>query len=127
MPALLRRIFSSKFFPLSWTILTITLLCLPGSMVPGNGIFGMKNLDKLVHVVLFGLNVLFWGWHFATIYRAERKLRYLFVGAIAVVILLGVTLEYVQLYFIPNRSFDVWDIVADSVGAVLAGIWLLRS
>ncbi len=127
MPAFLRRFFSSKFFPVAWTIFTIALLCLPGSMVPGTGLFGLKNLDKVVHVILFGLNVLFWGWHFAAIERPERRLRYIFLGAVALVILLGVLMEYVQLYFIPNRSFDVGDIMADAIGAVLAGIWLLRN
>jgi VanZ family protein len=95
-------------------------------MVPGTGIFATKNLDKIVHVILFGFNVLFWGWHFAVAERREKRLRLLFVGAVILVILLGVSMEYVQLYFIPNRSFDAWDIVADAVGAVLAGIWLLR-
>lgn len=127
MPALFRRIFSTKFLPLSWTILTIALLCLPGSMVPGNGIFAMKNLDKIVHVILFGFNVLFWGWHFAVAEKTGKRLRSLFLAAVVLVILLGVVMEYVQLYFIPNRSFDTWDIVADAVGALLAGIWLLRS
>jgi hypothetical protein len=126
MPALFRRIFSTKFLPLSWTILTIALLCLPGSMVPGTGIFATKNLDKIVHVILFGFNVLFWGWHFATVEKPEKRLRYLFLASVVLVILLGVSMEYVQLYFIPNRSFDAWDIVADTVGAVLAGLWLLR-
>ena len=65
--ALFRRIVSYKFFPLSWTIFTIILLCIPGSIVPGDGFFGMENLDKIVHVVLFAMNVLFWGWHYQTI------------------------------------------------------------
>ena len=41
-------------------------------------------------------------------------------------ITLGIVMEYVQMYFIPNRSFDGYDIVADIVGAGLAGLWLLR-
>ena len=34
----------------------------------------------------------------------------------------GIGMEFVQLYWIPNRSFDPGDIVADTVGA-LAGLF----
>jgi len=127
MLAMIRRILSYKFFPLAWTLFTILLLCLPGSIVPGAGIFGMKNLDKIIHVILFGMNVLFWGWHFESSYRPIWQLRVIFIGATASMITIGIIMEYIQLYFIPNRSFDTGDIVADIVGSVLAVIWLLRS
>lgn len=127
MPAMLRRIFSHKLFPLSWTLFTILLLCLPGSIVPGSGIFSVKNLDKIVHVFLFGMNVLFWGWHFSTSDRKPKTMKIIVVAATLGVSALGVVMEYVQMYFIPNRSFDGYDIVADVVGSVLAGLWLLRS
>lgn len=125
--AMFRRIFSYKFFPFAFTIFTIFLLCIPGSMVPGEGIFDLENLDKIVHIVLFGMNVLFWGWHYQTSYENGQKRQWLIAGAVIIMSLLGVVMEYVQLYFIPNRSFDSWDIVADVVGSVLAGLWLWRS
>jgi hypothetical protein len=127
MLAMIRRIFSYKFFPLSWTLFTILLLCLPGSMVPGTGLFALKNLDKIVHVMLFAMNVLFWGWHYETSDREWRQLKVIFIAATGIMITLGIVMEYVQMYFIPNRSFDGYDIVADIIGSVLAGLWLLRS
>ena len=127
MLAMIRRIFSYKFFPLSWTLFTILLLCLPGSMVPGTGLFALKNLDKIVHVMLFAMNVLFWGWHYETSDREWRQLKVIFVAATGIMITLGIVMEYVQMYFIPNRSFDGYDIIADIIGSVVAGLWLLRS
>jgi hypothetical protein len=127
MPAMIRRILSHRLFPLSFTLFTIILLCLPGSIVPGTGIFGIPNLDKIVHIILFGLNVLFWGWHFAAGDHAPSKQRLFFLASTIFMIALGVIMEYVQLYFIPNRSFDSWDIVADAIGAGMAGLWLMRS
>lgn len=123
---MIRRILSYKFFPLAWTIFTIILLCLPGSIVPGTGIFGVKNLDKIVHVILFGMNVLFWGWHYEAGEKKAGRLKWIFLFTIISAILLGIILEYVQLYFIPYRSFDGEDIVADIVGSVIAGIWLFK-
>jgi VanZ family protein len=29
----------------------------------------------------------------------------------------GIAMEFVQKYFIPNRDFDIYDIVADIIGA----------
>lgn len=127
MLALIRRILSYKFFPLAWTLFTIFLLCIPGSIVPGRGIFGLPNLDKIVHVILFATNVLFWGWHYASANYSLARFRWIIIGATMTMIALGVVMEYVQLYFVPNRSFDGLDIVADVVGSVLAGIWLMRS
>ena len=127
MLAMFRRILSYKFFPLSWTLLTILLLCLPGSLVPGTGLFALKNLDKIIHALLFGMNVLFWGWHFESSAREYKNLKILFIAATAIIITLGVIMEYVQMYFIPNRSFDGNDIIANVVGSILAGIWLLKS
>jgi len=127
MLAMLRRILSNKFFPVSWTIFTILLLCLPGSLVPGTGIFGWKHLDKVVHLILFGSNVLLWGWYYDSTDRSVRQLKIIFIGTTIIMSALGIIMEYVQLYFIPNRSFDTGDIVADIAGAILAGLWLLRS
>jgi len=76
---------------------------------------------------MFALNVLFWGWHYETSGRDSRNLKLIFIAATAIMIILGIVMEYVQKYFIPNRSFDGYDIVADIVGSALAGLWLLRS
>ncbi|MEO8583478.1 MAG: VanZ family protein [Flavitalea sp.] len=125
MLVLIRRILSYKFFPVCWTLLIIFLLCLPGSLVPGTGIFSLPNLDKFVHIFLFGMNVLFWGWHYGASTPSSNKLKKIFLVSIVSTIILGITLEYVQLYFIPNRSFDTGDILADITGSVIAGCWLL--
>ncbi|HZJ60378.1 MAG TPA: VanZ family protein, partial [Chitinophagaceae bacterium] len=78
-------------------------------------------------VIMFALNVLFWGWHYETLEKESRNLKIIFIAATAIMITLGIVMEYVQMYFIPNRSFDSYDIVADIVGAVIAGLWLLKS
>jgi len=38
-------------------------------------------------------------------------------------VLYGVLIEYIQKWFIPNRSFDLFDILADAAGAVTG--WLV--
>jgi VanZ like family len=108
-----------------WTLMIIMLLCIPGNKIPGDGLFGIEHLDKIVHFFLFGFQILFWGirlWAKQTI-RARWREKFFFL--LVVILLFGVVMEFVQLYFIPNRSFDRWDIVADSLGALAAYALLL--
>ncbi len=125
MLGLIRRIFSYKFFPVCWSLLIVIPLCLPGSLVPGSGIFCIPNLDKFVHIFLFGTNVLLWGWHYGQMNYSLRVLKQIILTDVVLTIGLGVALEYVQKYWIPNRSFDTKDILADTVGACIAGLWLI--
>src|SRR5688500_15692605 len=111
MVALFRKIISYKFFPVCWTVLLIVLLCIPGSLVPGKGLFSFEHLDKVVHLVLFGANVLFWGWHYAHSKASPSKLRGIYIMITLTTILLGVLMEFVQRDYIPNRSFDGYDII----------------
>ena len=124
MVALFRKLIAYKFFPLCWTLITVSLLCIPGSLVPGDGLFSIKHLDKIVHVLLFGSNVLFWGWHYSK-FIAQEKLQRIYILIAACTILLGIMLEFIQRDFIPNRSFDGYDIVANAIGAVSAAIYLV--
>jgi hypothetical protein len=125
MMRLIKRLCTWKLLPVSWTLLTIILLCLPGSAIPGDGVFATKGLDKIVHMVLFGGIVFLWAFNLYFRRADQQKWR----NAVAVLtvcsIVLGIVLEFLQLYYIPNRSFDGYDIIADSAGAILAGIYHL--
>jgi len=125
MRALITKFFSNAVIPVIWTVILIILLCLPGSMMPGTGIFSIEHLDKVVHVILFGTNVVFWGWYFVNRSHPQSQNR-IFLSAGFITIILGIVLEFVQLYFIPNRSFDGYDIVADAVGAAGGTFWLFK-
>lgn len=126
MRPLLQKLCSKKLLPIVWTIITIVLLCLPGSSIPGGGfVFNIPNLDKIVHVILFGGIVLFWGAHYA--FRPERPQGWKKLVILLAILStgLGIVLEYVQFYFIPQRSFDRGDIVADASGAIAAMLLVL--
>ncbi|HTE25152.1 VanZ family protein [Flavitalea sp.] len=126
MLRLIRKFSAGTLIPILWTLITIALLCIPGSDLPGAGIFGtIENFDKLIHIVLFGGIVLFWGtW--SHLRNPEDKAWFKAVCSITLgVILLGIIMEYVQLYFIPRRDFDKGDISADIAGAIAAFGYLI--
>lgn len=127
MVKLIRKISFYKLLPVTWTLLTITLLCLPGSVLPDEGTFTIPQFDKVVHITLFGGVALFWAFHFLQKEAFAGSRRRVVFLAVIFSISLGIALEFVQLYFIPNRDFDVYDIAADTAGALLAMVFILVS
>ena len=103
--------------PLGWTIFTQVLVSIPGKFLVGTEHFlNIPHIDKIAHIILFGGLSIFWIIFFH--YRKKSNSK---VTPLMIVLLLsayGVAIEFYQLKFIPNRSFDVGDIIADVCGAV---------
>lgn len=113
------------YWPLGWTLLTIGLLCLPGNALPGSGIFGIKHIDKIAHFILFGGIVLFWAIWTATRLAGADTWQKKLIPILLFSIGLGVAMEFIQVNYIPNRSFDDWDIVWDAIGSLTAAVVLI--
>jgi len=77
-------------------------------------------IDKMIHIVLFGSLALSIFAYFQ--YSNILGLKTIRAKALALIfcILYGIGLEYYQKYFVPSRSFDVIDMLADAIGALLA-------
>ena len=106
------------WFAVIWTVVTQVLLSLPGSIFPGHGLFSIPFLDKIAHLGLFGGLVFTWGLY---LYFRKRPPA-LSLTTIGLIIILafayGIAVEFFQKKFIPNRSFDSGDIVADLAGSL---------
>ena len=76
--------------------------------------------DKVMHGVLYGVMALF--LNFGLNYRNFKFLGFnLQVGA--VIVLLFATLEEISQYWLPSRTFDLGDLLADFVGVVLFSLY----
>jgi VanZ family protein len=121
----LYQLFSNRIPSVLWTIVIFILLALPGNMLPNENRLAIPNLDKYVHIILFGSFVFLWSFYYGA-KLGLRKFPYrrsFFIVFIAC--LYGIAMEYVQKYFIPNRDYDIYDIAADVVGA-FAGFIFVR-
>ena len=102
-------------------VIVFILLSLPGnSFHTQSKWFGNFPIDKLVHVCLFGSLSFSFFFHFErTNYRHLKTVR---AKAIVLIfcIVYGIGMEFYQKYFVPTRGFEVNDMVADAVGAILA-------
>src|SRR5687768_14327034 len=123
MIAFLRKLTSSVYIPLGWTLLTVILLCLPGSAFPEDGFDDIPYIDKMIHVILFGGIAVLWSLYFFHKNGVGPNWRFTVVTIAICAIALGICMEYIQLNFIPNRAFDSGDILANSLGAIVFGTY----
>jgi len=93
---------------LVWGLVVLVL-----SLSPGNShssVLFFQGADKIVHLAIY----LLWGFFFFQV--AQQPLYYPFI-VLFFLLFFGVLMEIGQ-YFIPYRSFEWYDIVANSTGAV---------
>ena len=112
---------------IGWFITSVVLLTLPGTAFPEEDWLDKIWFDKWVHIGMFGLLVLLWCLF---IYYFKKDKSKNIAGAfwtIAMIFLgYGIGMEFIQKNFIPHRSFDFGDIVADAVGCFAGLIFSLK-
>lgn len=124
---MINRLLSKSFWAIAWTIMIQVLLCLPGSTLPSGGLFNIPNLDKIVHIVLFGGFTGLWCYYYFLKGKPPAKLKTIFFIVYLVAAVNGIALEFIQRDYIPNRSFDQGDIIADVLASSIAyGICNIR-
>lgn len=102
---------------ITWLIISIVLLVIPGSDIPKENWLTAIYFDKWVHTGMFALLVFLWCWNFSFRESKTQKLKTVFLQTAIAAILYGVMMEVIQSLYIPGRSGDVGDIIADTVGA----------
>jgi len=107
--------FRYQFPAIFWALLIFYLSSLPHLTFPVH----FWNVDKLIHLeVFFALGILtarafiFQGWNELL---KERVLLFTFLF----VLLYGLSDEFHQ-YFVPGRSSDIFDALADTIGGTIA-------
>ncbi len=92
-----------------WTLLIFFLCFLPGNDLPDVRI---PFIDKWAHIVLFGAFSFL--WLCSTVVHSFKFYTVVFV----ITLFLGWLVEYIQGHYVPGRSQDVMDILADSLGGI---------
>jgi len=103
-------------------VLSLVLLTLPGSKLPHLEWIGKYQVDKAIHFTMFfGLVVLY----YYPLHHRPNALRLYRLIAMTM-FTYGILMEIVQKYWIPLRSFEWLDIVADGLGCLVAYAVLRR-
>ena len=99
--------------------------------------------DKICHALLYGMMAFLLNYglgfrrvllpqHLQFLCRIKTFSSLRFKGAVAtapygsILVLTFAILEECSQYFIPSRTFDLWDLGADAVGVVLFSLWRIK-
>ncbi len=93
---------------------------LPGSKVPTLGFWNFLPIDKIVHLGLYGVLSFLFCLDFRKQYLSS-ELRFYGI-AIALSFLYGIVNEGLQLALTVDRSFEIGDVIANGLGAVLGSM-----
>jgi hypothetical protein len=114
------KIFRYKPVAIAWFIIMCVLFFLPGSDLPDAGWLDAIHVDKWVHIGLFAVLIFLWRSSF------NLDLNHYNWILLFCTLLYGLSVEFIQKYWVPNRSFDLFDLLADMTGSVLGLIVWLR-
>ena len=110
-------LFRPIVFACGWTVLIVAALSVPGSNLPGSSVL---ELDKLIHFALFFVLTGLW-LAAKSEARIDRGL-----AILGLILLFAAGSEYYQQVMPIGRTAELRDVLADSVGALLAFfIWLV--
>ena len=107
--------FGLKVFAIVWLLIISVLFFLPGSALPNESMFGIPQFDKLVHAGFFAVLLFCWRFYF----KADVRYTWLLLLLAAAY---GLGVEFIQRDFVPHRDFDLYDVIADVIGAGI-GLW----
>ena len=94
----------------SWTVAIVILSLISVQNI--NNPIQIPYKDKIVHFIFYYFFVLFWSFWLTTSRVTKPIWIILVIG-----IFFGIAIEFCQGYFTSNRSMELLDIVANSVGA----------
>lgn len=121
----LKRSFVKKFIPgIAWFFLILVLICLPGSDIPPvetwlNDIY----FDKWVHTGLFAVLTFLFIYPVCRLNLTKSVKKNTAIKIALAAWVWALATEFIQRYFIPDRSFDMYDWAADSLGILIAFTW----
>ena len=115
------------FIPgIAWFFIVGVLTLIPGNDVPEVGWLNIPHFDKLVHAGMFAvLTFLFSLPYIRSSFTVEAK-KNMVLRISLVMITWGFFIEVIQKNFVPGRSFEWLDVMADAVGVLLALLFCNR-
>tara|TARA_B100001057_G_C22360478_1_gene760662 strand:+ start:208 stop:585 length:378 start_codon:yes stop_codon:yes gene_type:complete len=103
-----------------WVVAIAILHAVPGSDFPEISFYDFFQLDKLIHAIIFTIGI----YLFAVALKEQQKIQFLHYLVI-LFIAYGLFLEVLQGLIFIERSADLFDWLADTIGVFL-GVWIFK-
>ncbi len=122
--ALFKKQGYQKYLPgILWFFLTLIAISIPGKDLPKFGPwYNYISFDKLIHTFLFGMLAVMFMLPVAYSNQTVTQKKNWYIKIVLATIIWGFTAEVIQKYFIPGRSYDLVDFLANTLGALTAFI-----
>lgn len=117
MPSLLKNYLPA----LLWALFILILTMLPGKYIAPANIWDIVNFDKLGHLFVFSVLMVFFLRGLSKEFHPAPAFRYI-LFAFLVCSMYGFLLEVMQGTLSADRQFDVVDALANMLGCLLGGI-----
>ncbi|CAN5293428.1 hypothetical protein BH23BAC1_BH23BAC1_29260 [soil metagenome] len=98
-----------------WALFLLLITLTPGNAMPSTGNFTVPHLDKVVHFTGFGILAFLMMRGFKKQNSIEWLKKKPVLSSLILAVSFGIIIEIIQLY-IPERSFDLLDIFANTAG-----------
>ncbi len=103
-----------------WGIVILVLCSFPGNNLPRISFNFIIPLDKVIHILIFGVFCFLLILGFTKQYTFKFLHTNPILFATVVSIFYGILIEVLQEYVFTGRSFELMDIVADSSGSFIS-------
>jgi VanZ family protein len=121
----LKNIPFSKIIPgIIWFFLVLILIALPQQNIPEvDDWYHQIYIDKWIHAGIFGVLAFLFMWPFLKSASDSNKKVFFIIALLASI--WGYLTECIQI-FVPGRSYDLLDWLADSTGVLIVLLFILR-
>jgi VanZ like family len=120
----IRKFFNGFAPAVLWWAFVLVLMCTPGKDLPKLGSWTeLISLDKIIHIIIFSFMAYFFMRPMALRGQSEDAKKQTFLKIAIAIALWGLCTEFIQRFWVEGRSFDLWDVVADSIGAFAAFLY----
>lgn len=92
------------------------------SVYPSLVASSLPYADKVVHFIIYAITC----WLFFSILRKRKPFSKAIIASILLSAGYGLLMEVVQI-FVPTREFSAFDFVANTLGAISAGVFIILS
>jgi VanZ family protein len=110
------KLHRAHIFAILWTLFIASSCLLPATTFRSFSFDTLLELDKIVHFVLYAVFTIFWGVSIKDI-KLKQKIALLLTG-----IIYGILIEVLQSSMALGRSYDIGDIVSNTIGCVIGVI-----
>jgi len=115
------KTFSTQLY-IGWVLFIALITLLPGYTIPGIIDWNFLELDKIIHMTVFGFLTYLGGYSYT---RQSTAIYKPVLLSFAVTVIYGLSIELLQT-LIPQRGFDYADLTADVLGGVIGGLFFIR-